>query len=87
MDFTQDIKPVTYMKTRASELLKKVNESHRPMVITQNGEAKVVVLDVETYQSMHHAMLLLKLIAQGEADVREGKLLSQAEVFARVLRS
>jgi prevent-host-death family protein len=83
---TEDIKPMTYMKTRAAELLREVKRSRRPVVITQNGEAQAVVLDVATYEALRDATLLLKLTAQGEADVQAGRTVPQSEVFARVRR-
>ncbi len=81
MRLAEDIKPVTYMKSRAAELLKTVGETRRPVVITQNGEPKGVLLDVTSYQELRDAVLLLKLAAQGEADVRAGRTIAQAEVF------
>jgi prevent-host-death family protein len=83
MRLTEDIKPVTYMKTQAAELLQKVTESRRPVVITQNGEAKAVLVDIESYEALKNAALMLKLTAQGEADIQAGRTLSQDEVFAR----
>lgn len=79
-----DIQPVTYMKTQAARLLRSVEETRRPVVITQNGRAKGVLLDVSTYEELRDATLLLKLIAQGEADEREGRVLSQGAVFAEL---
>jgi len=83
MKLTEDIKPVTYMKTRAAELLREVKRSRRPVVITQHGEAQAVVLDVETYEALRDATLLLQLTAQGEADVQAGRTVPQSEAFAR----
>ena len=79
-----DIKPVTSLKTGAARLLRAVNETRRPVVITQSGEPKGVLLDYETYEELKEATLLLKLIAQGEADVRARRTLPQDEVFAAV---
>ncbi len=84
MRIAEDIKPVTYMKTRAAELLKTVNETRRPVVITQKGEPTGVVLDVASYQALKDATLLLQLIAQGEADVKAGRTVAQKEVFAEL---
>ena len=81
MRLTEDIKPVTYLKTSAAELLRKITETRRPVVITQNGEARAVVLDIESYQELRDAVLLLKLAAQGEADVAAGNVVDQKEVF------
>ncbi len=81
MKLAEDIKPVTYMKSRAAELLKTVGETRRPVVITQNGEPKGVLLDITSYQELRDAVLLLKLAAQGEADVQAGRTVPQGEVF------
>jgi prevent-host-death family protein len=86
MKLTEDIKPVTYMKTRAAELLREVKESRRPVIITQHGEAQAVVLDVMTYEALRDATLLIQLTAQGEADVQAGRTLPQSEVFNRMRR-
>lgn len=86
MRIAEDIKPVTYMKTRAAELLRHVEETRRAVVITQNGEPKGVLLDVATYQSLRDASLLLKLIGQGEADEAAGRTVPQDEVFAPIRR-
>lgn len=84
MNFEEDIKSVTYLKSRSAELLNQVNETHRPVVITQKGKAKVVVQDITSYEMTRNALLLLKLIAQGEEDVRQGRTVDQSEVMSRM---
>jgi len=84
MQIEHDIKPVTYMKTRAAELLRSVHESRRPVVITQSGEPKGVLMDFASYQELRRATLLLRLLAQGEADVRAGRTVAQERVFAEL---
>jgi prevent-host-death family protein len=84
MKISRDIKPITYLKSRASDLLRQINETHRPVVITQNGEPKAVLQDPESYENMRNAIGLLKLISLGEKDVKEGKSKSQEEVFANI---
>ena len=81
MNISQDIKPVTYLKSRAADLLKQINETHRPVVITQNGEPKAVLQDPKSYENMRNAIGILQLISQGEDDIRSGKSKSQQEVF------
>jgi len=81
MRIEHEMKPVTYMKTKAAELLRSVEESRRPVIITQSGEPKGVLMDVASYQELRQATLLLRLIAQGEADVRAGRTVPQARVF------
>ena len=85
MRIEHDVKPVTYMKTKAAELLRSVDQSRRPVVITQSGEPKGVLMDIASYQELRQATLLLRLVAQGEADVREERTLAQERVF-RTLR-
>jgi prevent-host-death family protein len=84
MNISRDIKPVTYLKSRASDLLKQINETHRPVVITQNGEPRAVLQDPESYENMRNAIGLLKLISLGEQDIKHGKSKSQEEVFANI---
>ena len=84
MRIEHDMKPVTYMKTQAAELLRSVAESRRPVVITQSGEPKGVLMDFTSYQELRQATLLLRLLAQGEADVRRGRTVPQERVFAEL---
>lgn len=87
MKLSEDIKPVTYMKTQAAELIRGVKRTRRPVVITQHGEAQAVVMDVETYESLRDARLLLQIVAQGEADIRDGRTSTTEEAFARARRA
>jgi len=82
MKISTDIKPVTYLKSRAADMLKQVNETHRPIVITQNGEPKAVLQDPESYENMRKTIGMLKLISLGEEDIRNGKSKPQNEVFS-----
>lgn len=84
MNFSKDIKPITYLKSRAADLLKQINQTHRPVVITQNGEPKAILQDPESYQSMRNAIGILKLLSQGEKDIKNGKTKPQEEVFADI---
>jgi prevent-host-death family protein len=86
MRIEHDVRPVTYMKTKAAELLRSVDENRRPVVITQSGKPKAVVLDFDSYQELRQATLLLRLLAQGEADVRGGRTTPQEGLF-RSLRA
>jgi prevent-host-death family protein len=84
MNISKDIKPITYLKSRAADLLKQINETHRPVVITQNGEPKAVLQDPESYENMRNAIGILKLISQGEEDIRKGKSKAQDELFTEI---
>ncbi len=84
LNLKKDIRPVTYLKTKASDLLKQVTDTKRPVVITQNGEPRAVLQDARSYEDMRYALGLLKLISHGEENVRKGKVRSQDEVFSRI---
>ncbi|MBI4027937.1 MAG: type II toxin-antitoxin system Phd/YefM family antitoxin [Verrucomicrobia bacterium] len=84
MKIAEDIRPVTYLKAQAASLLEQVNKTHRPVVITQSGEPRAVLQDPESYEQMRNAMGILKLIAQGEQDIRAGRVRLQREVFERL---
>ena len=79
-----DIKPITYMKTHSAELLAAVNKRRSPVVITQNGAPRAVVMDVESYERMQDALILLKLISQSEEDLKKGNWLSQQQMEQEV---
>lgn len=83
MDMVQDIKPISYVKSHAADVLDRINTTHRPMVVTQNGEARAVILDPESYQNMQDTIKLLKLISQSESDLQKGKKTEQREFFAK----
>ena len=81
MNITSDIKPVSFLKSHAADILKQINETHRPIVITQNGEPRGVLQDPESYDNMRKAIGLLKLISQGEEDIKQGNTKTQDRVF------
>ncbi len=81
MNVSEDIKPISYIKTHAADTLKRVNETHSPIVITQNGEAKAVLMDTKSYQDMRNSLGILKLMAAGERDTENNELVEHASVF------
>ena len=83
MDRTRDLKPITYLKNRTADLVREVHDSGRTVTITQNGEAKVVVMGVATYDRWRSAMALLKMLALAEADVEARRTVPQAEALGR----
>lgn len=81
MNISSDIKPISFLKSHAADILKQINDTRRPVVITQNGEPRAVLQDPESYDNMRKAIGLLKLISQGEEDIRQGKIKTQERVF------
>ena len=76
-----DIKPISYIKTNAADMMKYINETHSPIVITQNGEARAVLLDIESYQNMENAFTMLGMIRLSENDIKNGRVRDADEVF------
>ena len=63
MKLSESVKSISYLKTHASEILRDVTNNRKTMVITQNGEAKVVLQDVKIYEEMQESIALLKILA------------------------
>ncbi len=87
MSSKRDVKPITYLKSKTAELVFDVAETGRPVTITQNGKAKVVVMDVATYDRWRAALAILKLASHAEADVAAGRTVSSDETFRRAARA
>jgi len=84
MNITKDIKSVTYLKSRTADLLEQINNTHRPVIITQNGEPRAILQDPQSYERMRYTIGLLKLVSQGEKNIRSGKVKTQTEVFDNI---
>jgi len=83
MNYTNQIKPISYLKANAAEVLETLTQSREPLVITQNGEAKAVLQDVASYNETQETMALLKILALGNRELEEGKVAPADDVFAR----
>jgi len=81
MNLKEDIQSVTDLKTHPASILSHVNRTHRPTVITQNGKATAVVQDIQSYEATRRTLMILKLAAQGETDIRAGRFKKQKDVF------
>ena len=82
MNLESDIRSISYVKSNAAEMLKQVNETQNPVIITQNGEAKGVLLDPKSYQEMVDALGILKLTAAGERDIEAGRVSDHENTIA-----
>ena len=83
MRLSEDVKPVDELVTSGAQLVRSVAEEQRTILLTDNGAAKAVLMDVVSYDRWRNTVALLKLIAQSEADVEAGRTVSQDEAFAR----
>jgi len=74
MKLSRQIKPISYLRAHAAEIVRKMKERQEPLVITQNGEARVVIQDIESYEQTQETMALLKILALGTRQVGEARL-------------
>ena len=84
MRYSTQIKPISYLKANAAEVLQELTEQRKPMVITQNGEAKAVIQDVATYEETEETLALLKILALGNKQIAEGRVKPVAEIAKRL---
>ena len=84
MKFSTQVKPISYLKSHAAEIVREISESREPMLITQNGEAKLVVMDVRSYEEHEATLALLKLLALGNREIEQGKFKPASDVFAEI---
>jgi prevent-host-death family protein len=84
MRYSSQVKPISYLKANAAEVLAQLAEQREPLVITQNGEAKAVLQDVVSFEETQETLALLKILALGNEEVMGGKIKPVAEVAARL---
>ena len=88
VNLAQNLKPISYVKAHTTEIVKYVGDSKAPVVITQNGEAKAVIIDIESYQKTINAINLAKLLSFSENDIKKGNTISHAnaqKIFEKTL--
>ena len=84
MKYSTQIKPISYLKANAAEIVQRLTEQREPLVITQNGEAKIVIQDVASFEETQETMALLKILALGNRQIEEGKVVPAADVIKRL---
>ena len=84
MALSNRIKPISYLKAHAAEIVRTLGDRGEPLVITQNGEAKVVMQDIDSYEQMQETLALLKILALGDRRIEAGQVQPAADVTARL---
>ena len=80
MRLADRIKPISYLKANAAQILEQLAETREPMIITQRGEAKAIIQDMASYEETQETLALLKIVALGDRQVEGGKVKSAREV-------
>jgi prevent-host-death family protein len=84
MRYSRQIKPISYLKANAADVLQELEEQRKPLIITQNGEAKAVLQDVASYEETQETLALLKILALGSQQVERGEVTPVSEVAKRL---
>lgn len=84
MRYSTQVKPISYLKAHAAEVLAHLVQEREPVVITQNGEAKAVLQDVVSYENTQETLALLKILAMGNQEVDAGLVKPVSEVVSRL---
>ena len=84
INLKEDIKPISYIETNAAEMIDYINDRKNPVIVTQHGEARGVLIDIESYQDMLNALSLMKLIQISEKSIQEGNVYDNDRVFSEL---
>ncbi|MDA8138344.1 MAG: type II toxin-antitoxin system Phd/YefM family antitoxin [Desulfobacteraceae bacterium] len=84
MPLSNQIKPISFLKAHAAEIVRNIAKEAGPLIITQNGEAKAVVQDIESYEQIQETLALLKILALGARQIETGKVHPATQVLSRL---
>lgn len=84
MRLSTHVKSISYLKSHAAEIIKDISANREPILITQNGEAKLVVIDVKSYEKQEQTLALLKILALGNRDIEQGRFRDVEEIFSEL---
>ena len=84
MTLSNQIKPISYLKAHAAEIVRNLGDQGSPLIITQNGEAKVVIQDIESYEQTQETIALLKILALGNRQIEVGRVEPATVVIQRL---
>lgn len=82
MRLSKNVKPISYLKAHASEIIRDISAERTAYVITHNGEAKAIIQDLETYEEMQESLAMLKIVAQGAQERKRGDFTSSKNAFS-----
>ena len=84
MTLSDRIRPISYLKAHASEIVRTLGDRGEPLVITQNGEAKAILQDIDSFEKTQETMALLKMLALGNRQIDAGRVQPAADAIARL---
>lgn len=84
MRYSSQVKPISYLKSNAAQVLRELAESGEPLLITQNGEARAVIQDVASFEQTQETLALLKILALGNQEIERGDVTSVEDAVSRL---
>ena len=84
MRLSTQIKPISYLKAHAAEIIRNLGDEGEPLIITQNGEAKVVIQDIKSFEETQETIALLKILALGNRQIEEGRVVTAIDAIKRI---
>ncbi len=84
MRYSQSIKPLSYLKNHSSEIFKEIKKNREPMIITHNGEAKLVVQDIRDYEQTQESLAMLKILALSSENIRKSNFTPARKAFEKI---
>ena len=84
LNLVNDIRPISWIKAHTAEMIKQVGDNKNPIVVTQNGEAKAVIIDVDSYQELINSINIMKLVSIGDRDIQNGKSVTHDALKRRI---
>jgi len=87
MKLSKSVKPISYLKQNTAEAIREVHENNSTMVITQNGEAKVIILDIAEYEQDQESLALLKMLAQSKEAYSQGSHKTAKKAFGDIRKN
>jgi prevent-host-death family protein len=84
MKLSNNIKPISYLKAHAADIIRNIGSHREPLIITQNGEAKAIVQDIESYEKEQETMAMLKILALGNQQIDKGEVIQAADALNKI---
>ena len=84
MSLSTHIKPISYLKANAAKIAAELKNDGEAYIITQNGEAAMVVQSVAEYEQTQETLAMLKMLSQSDKDIKQGKVHDAKAVIAQL---
>ncbi len=84
MKLSNNIKPISYLKAHAADIIRNIGSHQEPLIITQNGEAKAIVQDIDSYEKERETMAMLKILALGNQQIEKGDVIPAADALNKI---